>query len=108
MLKGQTTPRITPNLGEGLNKSGEGAGKKTGDGNVWASGGPHLSYLLKNEEQPFGYACDSLYTVRHILIECPDFQITRRKYFNVTDMYRLFREVHSSRIVGYLKELGNI
>ncbi|GFN98722.1 ribonuclease hi [Plakobranchus ocellatus] len=71
----------------------------------WATRGSQ-SYLLKNEEQPFCYACDSLYTVRHILIECPDFQDTRKKYFSVTDMYRLFREVNPSRIAGYLKDLG--
>ncbi|GFO28671.1 Pol-like protein [Plakobranchus ocellatus] len=47
-------------------------------GHTWLT----QSYLLKNEEQPFCYACDSLYTVRHILIEGPDFQDTRRKYFN--------------------------
>ncbi|GFO13715.1 ubiquitin-protein ligase e3b-like [Plakobranchus ocellatus] len=58
------------------------------------------SYILKNEEEPFRYACDSLHTVRHILIECPDFQITRGRYFSVTDLYRLFQEVNPSRIVG--------
>ncbi|GFN91189.1 ribonuclease hi [Plakobranchus ocellatus] len=57
-------------------------------GHTWLT----QSYLLKNEEQPFCNACDSLYTVRHILIECPDFQDTRRKYYSVTDLYRLFRE----------------
>ncbi|GFO14329.1 hypothetical protein PoB_004083400 [Plakobranchus ocellatus] len=31
---------------------------------------------------------------------------TRRTYFSVTDLYRLFREVNPSRIVGYLKDLG--
>ncbi|GFO14931.1 RNA-directed DNA polymerase from mobile element jockey [Plakobranchus ocellatus] len=30
----------------------------------------------------------------------------RKKYFSVTDLYRLFREVNPSRIVGYLKDLG--
>ncbi|GFO22158.1 ribonuclease hi [Plakobranchus ocellatus] len=72
-------------------------------------GWPHVAHPelpLKNEEPPFCYACDSLYTVRHTLIECPDFQDTRRKYFSVTDLYRLFREVNPSRIVGYLKDLG--
>ncbi|GFO48660.1 ribonuclease h1 [Plakobranchus ocellatus] len=49
-----------------------------------------LGYLLKNEERPFCYACDSLYIVRHILIECLYFQDTRRKYFSVTDLYKLF------------------
>ncbi|GFN95065.1 ribonuclease hi [Plakobranchus ocellatus] len=98
---------VLPNLGEDLHRRGEGAGRKRETamcrlrvGHTWLT----QSYLSKNE--PFCYACDSLYTVRHILIECPGFQDTRRKYFSVTDMYRLFREVDPSRIVGYLKDLG--
>ncbi|GFO29303.1 ribonuclease hi [Plakobranchus ocellatus] len=100
---------VLPNLGEDLHRRGEGAGRKRETamcrlrvGHTWLT----QRYLLKNEEQPFCYACDSLYTVRHILIERPDFQDTRRKYFSVTDLYRLFREVNPSRIVGYLKDLG--
>ncbi|GFO41939.1 RNA-directed DNA polymerase from mobile element jockey [Plakobranchus ocellatus] len=100
---------VLPNLGEDLHRRGDGGGRKQETamcrlrlGHTWLT----QSYLLKNEEQPFCYACDSLYTVRHILIECPDFQDTRRKYFSVTDLYRLFREVNPSRIAGYLKDLG--
>ncbi|GFO19266.1 ribonuclease hi [Plakobranchus ocellatus] len=100
---------VLPNLGEDLHRRGEGAGRKRETamcrlrvGHTWLT----QSYLLKNEEQPFCYACDSLNTVRHISIECPDFQDTRRKYFSVTDMYRLFREINPSRIVNYLKDLG--
>ncbi|GFO27878.1 ribonuclease hi [Plakobranchus ocellatus] len=100
---------VLPNLGEDLHRRGEGAGRKLESamcrlrvGHTWLT----QSYLLKNEQQPFCYACDSLYTVRHILIDCPDFQDTRRKYFSVTDVYRLLREVNPSRIVGYLKDLG--
>ncbi|GFO50381.1 ribonuclease hi [Plakobranchus ocellatus] len=88
---------VLPNLDENLHSRGEGAGRKRETamcrfrvGHTWITQG----YLLKNEEQPFCYACDSLYTVRHILIECPDFQGTRRIYFSVTDLYRLFREVN--------------
>ncbi|GFN95443.1 ribonuclease hi [Plakobranchus ocellatus] len=100
---------VLPNLGEDLHRRGDGGGRKQETamcrlrvGHTWLT----QSYLLKNEEQPFCYACDSLYTVRHILIECPDFQDTRRKYYSVTDLYRLFREVNPSRIAGYLKDLG--
>ncbi|GFO49461.1 cytosolic phospholipase a2 [Plakobranchus ocellatus] len=94
---------MLPNLGEDLHRRGKGAGRKLETamcrlwvGHTWLT----QSYLLKNEQQPFCYARDSLYTVWHILIECPDFQDTRRKCFSVTDMYRLFREVNPSRIVG--------
>ncbi|GFO04554.1 ribonuclease hi [Plakobranchus ocellatus] len=83
---------VLPNLGEDLHTRGDGGSRKQETemcrlwvGHMWLT----QNYLLKNE-QPFCYACDSLYTVRHILIECPDFQVTRRKYFSVTDMYRLF------------------
>ncbi|GFO39499.1 ribonuclease hi [Plakobranchus ocellatus] len=100
---------VLPNLGEDLHRRGKGAGRKLETamcrlrvGHTWLT----QSYLLKNEQQPFCYAWDSLYTVRHILIDCPDFQDTRRKYFSLTDLYRLFREVNPSRIVGYLKDLG--
>ncbi|GFN82814.1 RNA-directed DNA polymerase from mobile element jockey [Plakobranchus ocellatus] len=96
-------------LGEDLHKKGEGAGRKRETVMCRLRVGHTLltqNYLLKNEEQPFCYTCNSLYTVRHILIECPDFQLTRRKYFSVTDLYRLFREGKAFRIMGYLKELG--
>ncbi|GFO49475.1 proteasome subunit beta type [Plakobranchus ocellatus] len=92
---------VLPNLGKDLHRRGEGAGRKLETtmcrlrvGHTWLT----QSYLLKNEQQPFCYACDSLYTVRHILIECPDFQDTRRKYFSVTDLYRLFRETQILRL----------
>ncbi|GFO13717.1 ubiquitin-protein ligase e3b-like [Plakobranchus ocellatus] len=86
---------VLPKFGDDLHRRGEGAGRKREMvmcrlrvGHTWLT----QSYLLKNEEQPFCYACDRLYTFRHILFECPDFQYTRRKYFSVTDLYRLFRE----------------
>ncbi|GFO07775.1 ribonuclease hi [Plakobranchus ocellatus] len=73
---------VLPNLGEDLCKRGEGTGTKRETimcklrvGYTWLT----QSYLLKNEQQPFCYACNSLYTVRHILIECPDFQGTRQE-----------------------------
>ncbi|GFN99828.1 ribonuclease hi [Plakobranchus ocellatus] len=77
ILRGQTSSmRYSPTLGEDHSKRGEGAGRKLEMvmcrlrvGHTWLT----QSYLFKNEEQPFRYACDSLYTVRHVLIECPDF-----------------------------------
>ena len=63
------------------------------------------SYLLKKEDQPFCYACDSPFTVKHFLIECPDFTHIRNKFYT-TDVHTLFREVDLSKITEYLKELG--
>ncbi|GFO01681.1 Pol-like protein [Plakobranchus ocellatus] len=77
-------------------------GRRQCVGFAWATHGSPRATFIKNEEQLFCYACDSLYTVRHILIECPDFQVIRKNYCNETDMNRLFREVNASRTVGEL------
>ena len=63
------------------------------------------SYLLKKEDQPFCHACDNPFTVKHILVECSDFTHIRNKYYTTTDVHTLFREVNSSKITEYLKEI---
>ena len=63
------------------------------------------SYLLKKEDQPFCHACDNPFTVKHILVECSDFTHIRNKYYTTTDVHTLFREVVSSKITEYLKEI---
>ena len=62
-------------------------------------------YLLKKEDQPFCHACDNPFTVKHILVECSDFTYIRNKYYTTTDVHTLFREVDSSKITEYLKEI---
>ncbi|GFO43405.1 ribonuclease hi [Plakobranchus ocellatus] len=93
---------VLPSLGEHLGKRGEGAGRKRET--------VMCRFRVGHKWLTFCYACDSLYTVRHILIVCPDFQVTWRKYFSITDPYRFFPEVNPSRIVGILKNsvYGNI
>ena len=71
-------------------------------GHTWLTN----SYLLKKEDQPFCYACDSLYTVRHILVECSDFLDTRKNFYNISNMYQLFREISPTKIINYIKEIG--
>ena len=63
------------------------------------------SYLLKKEDQPFCHACDNPFTVKHILVECSDFTHIRNKYYTTTNVHTLFREVDSSKITEYLKEI---
>ena len=63
------------------------------------------SYLLKKEDQPFCHACDNPFTVKHILVECSDFTHIRNKYYTTTDVHTLFREVDSSKIIEFLKEI---
>ena len=63
------------------------------------------SYLLKKEDQPFCHACDNPFTVKHVLVECSDFTHIRNKYYTTTDVHTLFREVDSSKIIEFLKEI---
>ncbi|GFN86073.1 hypothetical protein PoB_001257900 [Plakobranchus ocellatus] len=74
---------VLPDLGEDLHKRGEGPGRK------------RETVICRLRVG---------HTVWHILIECPDFQDTRRKSFSVTVLYRLFREVNLSRKVGDLRD----
>ena len=49
-------------------------------------------------------ACRS--TVKHILIECPDFELGRQKYFNCNSLPELFEKTPEADIMTYLKEIG--
>ena len=48
------------------------------------------SYLLKREEPPYCFGCDTLFTIRHFLLECGDFSHIRNKYFHVDTIKQLF------------------
>ncbi|GFO33057.1 hypothetical protein PoB_005956200 [Plakobranchus ocellatus] len=71
-------------------KSGPGCFKST-DGTMLMEKKKTAALLCL--QQPLQLHCPAY------LIECPDFQDSRRKYFSVTDLYRLFRDVNPSRIV---------
>ena len=71
-------------------------------GHTWIT----YNYLLKKEDQPVCHACDNPFTVKNILIECPDFTHIRNKFYTTTDVRTLFQEFSLSRIAEYLKELG--
>ena len=62
------------------------------------------SHLLKGE--PECVACQCRLTVKHILIECADFVHIRQNYFTQASMRELFREVKSSLILDFLKEIN--
>ena len=51
------------------------------------------SYLLKREEPPYCFGCDTLFTVRHFLLECGDFSHIRNKYFHVDTIKQLYNDV---------------
>ena len=49
------------------------------------------SFLLKREEPPVCVACNTTVTVKHFLIECADLAEVRKKYFEETSLYSIFR-----------------
>jgi len=63
------------------------------------------SYLLKQENSPDCSTCKCLLTVQHILLECPNYNLIRVKYFQATTLYDLFNKVSLVHIINYLKEI---
>jgi hypothetical protein len=64
------------------------------------------SYLLKQENSPDCASCHCLLTVQHLLIDCPNYQAVRTKYFSSLNLYNLFSSVHPLSIVKFLKEIN--
>ena len=64
------------------------------------------SYLFRNEDPPECIYCACRLTVKHILIECPDFELSRQKYFNCNTLPELFEKTPEANIMTYLKEIG--
>ena len=71
-------------------------------------GHTHLThcYLLKGEDMPQCIPCAAPLTVKHILIECVDFDIVRSRYYVADSMEDLFRSVDPTMILRFLKDIG--
>ena len=64
------------------------------------------SFILRKEEAPVCVACNTVITVKHILIECADLLEIRQKYFEEKCLYSLFRNVIPEIIFDILREIG--
>ena len=64
------------------------------------------SFILRKEEASVCVACDTVITVKHILVECADLMVIRKKYFEEKSLYSLFRNVIPERIFDFLREIG--
>jgi ribonuclease HI len=71
-------------------------------------GHTHLThcFLLKAEEQPQCDSCRCGLTVEHILLTCPAFAPSRKKYFDVGSLAELFGSTGLVEILDYLREIG--
>ena len=63
------------------------------------------AYLLRSEPIPECIPCNCFLTVKHVLIECGEYENVRQKYFDVPDLKTLFRSVNPTNIINYLKEI---
>ena len=65
-------------------------------------------YLMERDQEPICDNCneDNPFTVKHILIECSDFEYIRQNYFRATNMQDLFEGIPLGRIIGFLKKVN--
>ena len=95
-------PRLTErHVGHTNNRREETLLSRLRIGHTWLTHG----YLLRDEEVPFCHSCDSVFNIRHILIECIDLSQVRRQFFTQTSMFDLFQQVEIKRIMNFLSEI---
>ena len=63
------------------------------------------SFILRKEEAPVCVACNTVITVKHILIECADLLEMSKKCFEEKSLYSLFRNVIPEIIFDFLREI---
>ena len=64
------------------------------------------SFILGKEEAPVCVACNTVITVKHILIECADLLEFRKKDFEEKSLYSLFRNVIPEINFDFLRKIG--
>ena len=64
------------------------------------------SYILRQEDPPECTACQEIYSVRHVLIDCIDLGLIRPRFYSVPDMKSLFDTVSVDRILSFVKEIN--
>jgi len=62
------------------------------------------SYLLTGADQPDCTTCQCPLTVKHILVDCFNFNDTSNRYFVASSMEELFRTADVHNILDFLKE----
>ena len=64
------------------------------------------SYILRQEDPPECAACQEIYSVRHVLIDCIDLGLVRPRFYTVPDMKTLFETVGVDRNLSFVKEVN--
>ena len=64
------------------------------------------SYILRQEDPPECTACQEIYSVRHVLIDCIDLGLIRPRFYTVPDMKTLFDTISVDRMLSFVKEVN--
>ena len=62
------------------------------------------SFILKQEPQPQCLTCQTICSVKHILIECRTFAVNRKRFFKVNNLTDQFENVKIDDILSFLRE----
>ena len=62
-------------------------------------------HLLNNKRAPQCINCNEPLTVKHILLNCTNFDRIRSNHFNVDNLQKLFLDIKQTKILEYLKEI---
>ena len=49
------------------------------------------------------YACQTKYTIKHILIECTDLAYIRKTFYSANNMKELFQNTEMNNVISFLK-----
>ena len=71
-------------------------------------GHSHLthSWLLTRDDPLECVACSDEFSIKHILIDCIDFQTIRSRHFSSNSIKDLFDTIRIESIIAYRKEIG--
>jgi len=62
------------------------------------------SYLVSGDDIPECGTCQCPLTVKHILIECVDFNDVRNKHFVASSIKDLFENIEAQNIIDFIKK----
>jgi len=62
------------------------------------------SYLLSGEDQPICTKYDTVWTVKDILLDCPELRDAQLKYFTASCLKDIFESVDNQNIIGFIKD----
>ena len=63
-------------------------------------------YILRRGDPSECTACQEIYCVRHVLIDCIDLGLIRSRFYSVPDMKTLFGSVNVDRILSFVKDIN--